>query len=239
MIMVSKIPARRVVLSLFFAVFVAATTPAMRAQPKPGHLDEVLREMDAASLKFQSAEADFRWDFYEKVVKETSTQTGTIYFKKDGTSTVMGAKVVSPAITFIEYRNGILRLFAPGQNHLTQINGTKNKAQLESFLTVGFGGSGKDLASAWTISDLGDETVDGVKTAKLDLVAKDPAVRNNFTHMTIWVDPVRGLDLKQSLYMPSGDYRTAVYTNIKYNQKKLDEKPYQFKTDKNTTIDQH
>ena len=47
-----------------------------------------------------------------------------------------------------------------------------------------------------------------------------------------------GSQLKQSLYMPSEDYRTAVYTNIKYNQK-VDEKPYQIKTDSKTTVDQH
>jgi outer membrane lipoprotein-sorting protein len=229
----------RIAASLLFSAIVVATTPAsMHAQPKPGHLDAVLRQMDAASLKFQSAEADFRWDLYERVVKQTTTQTGTIYFKKQGTTTVMSAKIVSPSIKIIEFRNGMVRLFDPGTDHLTTIDATKNKAQFESFLTVGFGGSGKDLANAWTISDLGDEMIDGVQTAKLDLVAKDPAVRNNCTHMTIWVDPVRGVQLKQSIYMPSEDYRTAVYANIKYNQK-VDEKPYQIKTDSKTTTDQH
>jgi outer membrane lipoprotein-sorting protein len=225
-------------LLLFSAIVVATTPPSMHAQPKPGHLDAVLRQMDAASLKFQSAEADFRWDLYERVVKQTTTQTGTIYFKKQGTTTVMSAKIVSPSIKIIEFRNGVVRLFDPGTDHLTIIDATKNKAQFESFLTIGFGGSGKDLAKAWTISDLGDETIDGVQTAKLDLVAKDPAVRNNCTHMTIWVDPVRGVQLKQSIYMPSDDYRTAVYANIKYNQK-VDEKPYQIKTDSKTTHDEH
>jgi outer membrane lipoprotein-sorting protein len=229
----------RIAASLLLSALVVAANPAtLHAQPKPGHLDAVLRQMDAASLKFQSAEADFRWDLYERVVKQTTTQTGTIYFKKQGTTTVMGAKIVSPSIKIIEFRNGIVRLFDPGTDHLTTIDATKNKAQFESFLTVGFGGSGKDLANAWTISDLGDETIDGVETAKLDLVAKDPAVRNNCTHMTIWVDPVRGVQLKQSIYMPSEDYRTAVYANIKYNQK-VDEKPYQIKTDSKTTTDQH
>ena len=230
---------RRIAVSLLFsAVVLGSTTASLHAQPKPGHLDEVLRQMDAASLKFQSAEATFRWDLYERVVKQTSTQTGTIYFKKQGTTTVMGARIEQPSVKIIEFRNGILRLFEPGTNHLTTIDATKNKAELESFLTVGFGGSGKDLAKAWTISDLGDEVIDGVQTAKLDLVPKDPSVQKNCTHMTLWVDPIRGLELKQSLYMPSEDYRTAVYSNIKYNQK-VDEKPYQIKTDSKTTVDQH
>jgi outer membrane lipoprotein-sorting protein len=231
--------ARRITRSLLCSALALTLAPAsLHAQPKPGHLDEVLRQMDAASLKFQSAEADFRWDLYERVVKETTTQTGTIFFKKQGSSTIMGARITSPSLRLIEFRNSVLRLFDPTSDHLTTINAAKNKAQVESFLTVGFGGSGKDLAAAWKISDLGEEVVDGVNTAKLDLVPRDPAVLANCTHMTIWVDPVRGIELKQSLYMPSEDYRTAVYTNIKYNQK-VDEKPYQIKTDSKTTYDNH
>jgi len=230
---------RHVAASLLCSALALTLAPAsLDAQPKPGHLDEVLRQMDAASLKFESTEANFRWDLYERVVKETTTQTGTIFFVKQKGSTVMGARITSPSLRLIEFRNGVLRMFDPTSDHLTIVNTANNKAQVESFLTVGFGGSGKDLAAAWTISDLGDEVVDGVKTAKLDLVPKDPAVRNNCTHMTIWVDPVRGIELKQSLYMPSGDYRTAVYTDIKYNQK-VDEKPYQINKDSKTTYDVH
>jgi len=231
--------ARRIPATLLSSALVLALTPvSLHAQPKPGHLDEILRQMDAASLKFKSAEANFRWDRYELVVKETTTQTGTIYFKKQDASTAMGAKVTTPAPQIIEFKNGIVRLYDPGSNHLTIVNETKNKAQVESFLTVGFGGSGQDLVKAWKISDLGDEIIDGVQTAKLDLVPKDPAVLANCTHMTIWVDPLRAIQLKQSLYLPSGDYRTAVYTNIKYNQK-VDEKPYQINTNSQTTRDIH
>lgn len=227
---------RRLALQFLLSATVLALIPApMQAQPKPGHLDEVLRQMDAASEKFQSAEATFRWDLYDHLVKETTTQTGTIYFKKQGSATVMGAKVVSPKIQILEFRNGVFRLFEPGTNHLTIV---KNQPQMDSFLTLGFGASGKDLLKAWTVSDLGDEVVDGVKTAKLDLVPKDPAVHNNCTHMTIWVDPARGISLKQSFYMPSDDYRTAVYNGIKYNQP-INEAAYKIKTDSKTTTDQH
>jgi outer membrane lipoprotein-sorting protein len=36
--------------------------------------------------------------------------------------------------------------------------------------------------------------------------------------VTIWVDPARGVSLKQIFYEPSGDNRTATYQNIRYNQ---------------------
>ena len=230
----------RRITALFLAIagFLVLSFASAVAQPKPGHLDEVLRKMDAASLKFQAAEAIFQWDLYEKVVKQTTTQNGTIYFKKDGTKTVMGARITSPTTRILEYRDGVLRLYDPGTDHLTVVTSKGNQAQMESFLTLGFGGSGKELVKAWTISDLGDEMIDGVNTAKLDLVPKDPAVRSNCTHMTVWLDTARGISLKQSFYMPSGDYRTAVYTNVRYNQS-VDTKPYQIKTDSKTTVDQH
>jgi outer membrane lipoprotein-sorting protein len=223
-----------VVSSLLLSVTVLCASTTTFAQPKPGHIDEVLRQMDAASARFRSAEADFRWDLFERVVKQTTSQSGTIYFLKDGANMQMGAKIDLPAPKFLEFRDGTLRVFDPGPDHLTTIVSKQNQAQIEAFLTLGFGGSGKDLMKAWTISDLGTESVDGVETAKLDLVPKDAAVRNNCTHIIIWVDPARGISLKQEFFMPSEDTRTSYYSNIRLNQK-IDEKKYAIKTDGRTT----
>ena len=219
---------------LFSAAVLGLPSTMVLAQPKPGHLDEVLREMDAASVKFKSAEADFRWDLFERVVKQTTSQSGSIYFLKDGANTEMGARIDLPAPKFLEFRDGTLRIFDPGPDHLMTISSKQNEAQVEAFLTLGFGGSGRDLAKAWTISDLGTEPVDGVETAKMDLVPKDPTVRNNCTHIIIWIDSSRGVSLKQEFFMSSEDTRTSYYSNIRLNQK-IDEKKYAIKTDSKTT----
>ena len=232
---------RRVAATLLFSAATLLMTPVSSfAQSKPGDLQTVLHQMDQASAKFKSAEADFRQDMYERVVKETTTQIGTIYFLKNGSPLQMGAKINPPTAKVIEYRNGSLQLFEPGSDHLTVMSAGNNKAQYESFLTLGFGGSGTDLAKAWDIADLGTEQVnDGSKmvtTIKLDLVSKDPNVRNMVTHITIWVDPARAISLKQQFFMPSEDQRTTYFTNIRYNQP-VNTKPFAIKTDKKTTID--
>lgn len=226
---------------LRLAVGLAVLVTGSAAAEAQGNLDTVLKEMDAASTKFQSAEAEFRWDLYQRVVRETTTQNGTIYFVKgkDG-STQMGAKIAPPQAKTVEYKGGKLRLFDPGTNHLTEMTAGGNQAQYESFLTLGFGGSGSDLQKTWNITDQGSESLnDGEKqvpTEKLDLVAKDPNLRNTFTHVTIWVDPVRGISLKQQFFTPSDDVRTAVYSHIRYNSK-VDLGKFAIKTDKKTTVD--
>ena len=109
----------------------------------------------------------------------------------------------------------------PDLKQETLFSAGSNRGQYESFLTLGFGGSGKDLESNWTVSCQGMESIDGTQTAKLDLKPKQPSVANMFSHVTVWIDPTRSLSLKQIFYQPSGDNRTATYTGIKYNDENL------------------
>ena len=231
----------------------AALTAATAAQAQSPNLDTILHQLDVASANFKSAQADFRRDGYAKVVKETTYQCGSIYFERKGTALEMGAKVApSPAASCSEssptangtrtlaYKNGELQMFEPALDHLTLLHAGSNQAQYESFLTLGFGGSGHDLAKTWNITDQGTEVLkDGAKsitTTKLDLVAKDPANRNMFSHITIWVDPTQGVSYKQLFFTPSGDTYTTYFDHVRYNQK-INESAFAIKTDKQTQID--
>jgi outer membrane lipoprotein-sorting protein len=73
----------------------------------------------------------------------------------------------------------------------------------------------------------------GVKTEKLELAPKDPAIRKNLPKVTIWVDPVSGVSLKQVFDEGPGEYRVCVYFNIKVNQS-LPKDAFTLATDKQT-----
>lgn len=222
------------------AVLMIASATWVQAQAPTARLNTVLHQLDEASAKFRSTEADLHRDIYERVTRETTTQIGSVYFLRKGTSSQMGAKFSAPAPRVVEVKDGTLRLFDVTPDHLTIMSIKANQAQFDTFFTLGFGGSGTDLAKVWSITDLGPETLqDGkqaVATEKLDLVSKDPASRNTFTHIVIWIDPVRGVALKQQFFTPSGDINTAVYSNIRYNQK-VDLGAFAIKTDRKTTVD--
>lgn len=199
-------------------VTLAASAACAHAATDPA-LDKVLRQLDASSAKFQSAECNFQWDYYERVVQDTSTQTGILYTARRNGQVEMGAVVQKPSLKVLQFQGNTLKVYDDATKQTKPFDVSQNRSQAESFLTLGFGGSGKDLEKTWNITLQGNETIDGVQTVKLDLVPKDPAVRNNFTHVTIWVDPARDISLKQVLETPSHDKRTNLYTNIRYNQK--------------------
>ena len=75
--------------------------------------------------------------------------------------------------------------------------------------------------------------LDGVKTEKLELVPKDPAVRKNIPKVTVWMDTERGVSLKQVFDEGAGQYRLCTYFNIKINQS-LPGDAFTFKTDGKT-----
>ena len=205
----------------------------LHAQAPAPQLAAVLSQMDASSKSFHSASANFEWDFVERVagITDTSKQRGAMFIERKEGATEFGATVyevgdngkqAADPTNIIAYSGGSLQVYKPAEKQEDLFKAGASHANLESYLSIGFGGSGRDLVQGWQITDGGPEslTEDGhpVKTEKLVLVSKDPAVRNNFKQVTIWVDPTRDVSLKQVFTTPSGDERTAYYSGIRYNE---------------------
>ena len=194
---------------------------AQTAPASSPDVQKVITELNTAAARFVTAQADFSWDQFQAVVQEDDIQTGTIYFERKKGATRMAAYLKQDngkdAPKTVTYDGGEVQFYEPTIKQLTLMKAGANKGQWESFLTLGFGGSGTELEANWKVSLQGTEQMQGVQVDKLDLVPLQEKVLDMFTHVTIWVDPTRGVSLKQVFYQPSGDMRTATYTNIKYN----------------------
>ena len=214
----------------------------------PGALDAVLRKMDAAAASFRATQADFEWDRYEKVIDEVDdVQTGTIYYRRAGKDKDIemmadikmegsSATTLKPEPKYVLFSQGKIRMYQPKPDQVTEYNLGKNASDFESYLVLGFGGSGQDLAKAFDLTYEGAETIDGVATAKLQLVPKSERVRNNFKQILLWIDVDRGISLQQKFIEPQGDYRLAKYSAIRVKEKISDDVFKLKTTSKTTTI---
>ncbi|MBV9146591.1 MAG: outer membrane lipoprotein carrier protein LolA [Acidobacteria bacterium] len=190
----------------------------------PASLDSVLTQMDTAAARFRSAEADFKADNYQKVVNETDTQTGKIYFRRSGKGELqMASRFQPPDDKYVTYTDGKVRVYQPKIDQVNEYDAGKNRSEIESFMLLGFGGRGHDLEQQFEVKLAGNEDVNGTPTTKLELVPKAPKVKNMFDRILIWVDPSRAISLKQQFFEPSGDYRITSYSNIKVNSKISDD----------------
>jgi outer membrane lipoprotein-sorting protein len=202
----------------------ALTTPSLlRAAPPAGNdLQSVMNQMNASAPKFQDMQADISVDQYTAVVQEHQTQTGTSAFRRVGNSLEMVTHLKGSngaAASDLLYKNGELDLYQPAAKTETIMTAGANRGEWDSMLATGFGATSKDLESAWNVTFQGMEPVGGIQTAKLDLVPKDQNIRNNFSHVIIWVDLSRDISLKQQMVQPTGDSRTVTYSNVRYNKR--------------------
>ena len=212
------------------ALFFALPSPRLSAQD----LKTVLSKLDAAAANFHSTSADFQFDSVQTdPVPDKSTQKGTVYYERKGNNFQMAAHISEengkPIPKIYKYAKGEFQLYEKIPDQVT----TYKNDKVGGYLLLGFGASGKQLQDKWDITYAGQETLDGVKTDKLELVAKDPAVRKNLPKVTVWMDTARGVSLKQVFDEGQGQSRVCVYFNFKLNQS-LPSDAFTFKTDSKT-----
>jgi outer membrane lipoprotein-sorting protein len=215
-----KLQTRRFRIVLAAAAWFCVTCTFAAAQADP-NLQKVLSQMDSAAANFRSAQADFVWEQYFKVVDDHDSQKGTVYYRRSGKDIQMMADITEPPKQVL-FTGGKVEMYEPKLKRVTTYEAGKNREAMESFLVLGFGGSGRDMLKTFEVKFVGNENVAGVNAAKLELVPKSERVRGIFAKIWLWIDPAQGISVQQQFFEPSGDYRLARYSNLKLNQKIAD-----------------
>jgi outer membrane lipoprotein-sorting protein len=216
-----------------FAVLLTGFAAASQQPADSDSLDAVLKKMDAAAASFRTTQADFVWEQYQKVVDETDTQEGTVYYRRSGKEIEMMAEIKKPDRKFVLYKDGELKVYQPRIEQVMVHPAGKNRAEIESYLVLGFGGSGQDLTRSFDVTYQGSETVNNIATAKLQLVPKSDKLKNTFARIILWIDLQRGISVQQQFFELQGDYRLAKYSGIRVNEK-INNDVFQLKTTSKT-----
>lgn len=231
-----------VALTCSLPVLVAAQTP----KPQDAEaLDAILKKMDEAAANFHTTQADFEWDTYQKVIDEVDdVKTGVVYYRRAGKNIEMMAEVkkvgdsaasAKPFPEYVLFAGGKIQLYEPKPDRITEVDLSKSHFDWETYVVLGFGGSGQDLKKNFDVTYQGSEDVNGIKAAKLELIPRSDKVKNTYSRIVLWIDPNRGISVQQKFFSPQGDYKLAKYPNIKINEK-IPEGVFKLKTTSKTEI---
>jgi outer membrane lipoprotein-sorting protein len=208
----------------------AADKPA-----SPRNLQQVLQQLDSAAKNFHTASADVKVEIVQtEPVPNTDTQTGTMYYRHQGNQVEMALHITQqngqPFGQVLTYSKGVAQIYQQSTNQVTRY---QNLAGFAPYLMLGFGATGQEMADKFNITYLGQESVNGVLTDKLQLIAKDPKILRMFPKITLWIDPVRDVNLKQVFDEGQGMSKTVTYSHIEVNHS-IRSPDFTFKTNKNT-----
>jgi outer membrane lipoprotein-sorting protein len=239
---------------LVFTVALATFFPGFSSSPPPkpddaAALEAVLKKMDTVAANFRTTQANFEWDTYEKVIDEVDdVQTGVIYYRRSSKNVEMMAEVkqagtslsdLKPSPKYVLFAGGKIRMYQPRPDQVTEVDLGKSHSDWESYVVLGFGGSGQDLQKNFDVTYEAQETINGVNTARLRLVPKSEKIRNTYSKILLWIDLERGISVQQQFFTPQGDYKLAKYSAIKINEKISDEVFRLKTTSKTQTISPH
>ena len=138
--------ARMLIIAALFVVLLS--TAFAHAQ----NLEAVLNAMDKAAANFHTAQTDFEWDQYQKVVDEHDNQSGTMYFRRQSDDVEMAADITKPEKKYVLFNGGMVSVYLPKAGQVTEYNARKNKTDFETFLVLGFGGRGHPVMRQWLVA---------------------------------------------------------------------------------------
>jgi outer membrane lipoprotein-sorting protein len=210
---------RLLFISALLSLFCMAIAFRMPAAQSNAHwtVEGVLAMMDRSAKDFHTLTGDIEHIKYTAVVKDTSTETGHIFVRRDDK---MRIEIVKPDPRTILRTGDSLFVYTPKINRVEEYDLGKNRALIDQYVRLGFGTKSEDIKKSYLVTFLGEEELDHKKTAMLELTPKSDQTRSQITKIQMWVDEASWLPVEQKFFEPgSGDYVLFHYTNIMKNLK--------------------
>jgi outer membrane lipoprotein-sorting protein len=219
-------------LSILVAVGLGQQSASSPGAASPaGDLNTVLARMNEASQHFKSGQADVEMNNYTAVVKETEVQSGKVFSRRRNGSQEVAIQIVKPHPKQVLIKGGKAAIYDPRIKQVTE-RSIGDQTDVESVMNMAsaFGINGQDLLRDYEVKLVGGEKVDGIQTAKLELVPRKEGAKKLFSKIILWIDVQRDVALQQQRFGPDAggpvtdlDYQLAHYTNIILNGKISDD----------------
>jgi outer membrane lipoprotein-sorting protein len=175
----------------------------------------VLGMMDKSAQDFHTLTADIEHIKYTAVVKDTATETGHIYVRRDEK---MRIEISKPDLRTILRTGDSLFLFNPKINRVEEFDLGKNRSMVDQYVLLGFGTKSDNIRKSYLVSVLGEEELDHKKTVVLELTPKSDQIRNQIIKIQMWIDEASWLPVQQKFFEAgSGDYFMFHYMNAMKN----------------------
>jgi outer membrane lipoprotein-sorting protein len=201
----------RVILAPVLAVFGAFAAQATS-------LEQVLAKMDESSSSFRAMSSSVRRVAHTAVINEDSVDTGTMFLKRPRPRDLrMVIELTEPDQKSVAFQGRKLEIYMPKIQTVQEYDVGKSRDLLEQFLLLGFGSSGKELSAGYAMRAVGQETVSGQKTTKIELIPKSKQVLEHLKKVELWISDDGGYPVQQKFYLQGGDYTLVTYSNIKLN----------------------
>lgn len=223
---------RRLLIGIAAVALCISAIPAASQSSQRWTPDSILTMMDHAALDFHSLTANIERIKYTDVVKDTSTETGQLWVRRDDK---MRIQILKPDPRTVLRAGDAIYIFNPKINRVEEYDLGKNREMVDQYLELGFNTRGDHLKKNYLIAVNGEQELDGRKTIVIELTPKSEKTREQITKIQMWVDTGSWMPIQQKFFEAnSGDYFVIHYTGLMKNLK-IDDSRFKPDWPKNAT----
>jgi outer membrane lipoprotein-sorting protein len=197
---------------LLAAVLAIGALPAAADDVK-----DVLARMDSEAATFHGITAKLKKTEFTAVLDDKSEESGQMWLRRTGHAVTMRVEIDVPQPKSVGVEDSSASIYYPRMNTVQIYDLGKAGALVDQFLAIGFGSSGKDLQKNYTVTREGEETVNGEKSTRLNLVPKSAKVLEQIKNVELWIPLKAGHPVQQKVFEPGGNYYLFTYSEMKLN----------------------
>ena len=176
---------------------------------------DIVARLDQAAAKFQQMSADVQRTTHTAVLDEDSTESGSLRMRKMPSGEIQGlVSLTKPDRKFYAFEKRKLRIYTPKINTIQEFDLGQHGEQLDQFLSLGFGITGKELAKSYEVEIVSDNSVP--HTTRVKLTPRDPQVKKYLIRIDLWITD-GNYPVQEKLLEPSGDTILVNYSNVLIN----------------------
>jgi outer membrane lipoprotein-sorting protein len=198
-------------------LFSAATVVAVSQPAKTETLDAVLARMDRAAAGFQGMTASLTQINRIEVINETEKMDAQVKLRRTKAGLLGRVEFGEPNRRVISVEQRKVRVYYPKSNLVELYDVGKYGNQLDQFLLLGFGTSGKELQKNYQVRLVGTENIGGRATTRLELTPKSKQALEIFKKADLWYAQDAGYTIQEKIYKNEQDYTLITYNDVKLN----------------------
>jgi outer membrane lipoprotein-sorting protein len=194
--------------TLAIALFASAALGA------DAELDATFKRIDQAAAGFKGFKANIRKVAHTDVVGKDDIDSGTIAVQRVKNHELrIRMDLKDPRQQTVTIGQNKVIVFSPLINEAQKADLGQYRNLANQLFLLGFGSTSADLQRAYSVSYGGAESINGMKTARIELIPKDKDLLDHIKKCELWISP-DGVTVQQKLFTGGGDYNLATYSNI-------------------------
>lgn len=204
-------------LSFFLTPTLFVTGMCANSAPPSETLNELMARMDKSAASFTGMTAKMKRVDHTEILGENELETGSVTLKRVPGGLLGRVDFNEPNRRTVSLHDRTVEVYTPKSNTVQITDVGKHGQQLDQFLLLGFGTSGKELAKNYVVKLIGPEVVADKQTTHIQITPRAKEATEYFKKAEIWMAQGSTYPVQEKIHKNEQDYMLFTYSDVRIN----------------------